>query len=414
MDESSFKEPSNFFTDEKPIKSTGTTCDAFSARYESRHVFVKRLKPEHASNSRYRLASQKEYELGVSLRHPSIPQYIKFTGDTLITEFVDGKTLHQIIQDDDPRLHSDRNIEKWVSQLLDVMDYLHARNVIHCDIKTDNIMITNDTRNLMLIDFDKAFTASQDLTPGTPLNYGKEDENITKRQMDIRGVRDIIEKLRKYVGSDSLRGKMEKVVLVACSPDVTMPELLEDWKTTASPHDKRLNKNVKNISLSLGAVILIALLVIVWSYLPKESPEVIQPEALREIENHEITIPKEKEVPNIEDKKEKIKPESPDWESLLASDVEPMNRLFDKISFEIQTQNISRDNVPDIVLQISDEWNTFNKEVVDKYSSQFQAFGRDKILLEIYDTDIVNSLVTKRDKILERLIEIQETSYKPE
>lgn len=225
-----FNEPARYLTDEKPIKTTGTTCDAFSARYESRHVFVKRLKPRHASNSRYRWAFQKEYELGISLRHPSILQYIKFTGDTLITEFVDGKTLHKMIQDSDPRLHSNRNIEKWVGHLLDVMDYLHARNVIHCDIKTDNIMITNETRNLMLIDFDKAFSASQDLTPGTPLNYGTEEENLTKRQMDIRGIRNIIEKLSKYVDSGSLKESLGKVISAAGSPEMTMPELLEIWK----------------------------------------------------------------------------------------------------------------------------------------------------------------------------------------
>ena len=415
---------SDYLTHEKPIKTTGTTCDAISARYESRHVFVKRLKPQYASNSRYRWAFQKEYELGVSLRHPSIPQYIKFTGETLITEFVDGKTLHQMIQENDPRLHSDNNIEKWVGQLLDVMDYLHARNVIHCDIKTDNIMITNDTRNLMLIDFDKAFTSSQDLTPGTPLNFGSEEENLTKRQMDIRGVRNILERLLRYVDSDSLKERMEKVVASAGSPEVTMPELLEIWKRPIQKQsDEKTNSKRSNAGWWIGGIIIIALLVIVWSYLPKESPEVIEPEDIPKVENPEIIIPEEvmpeekknptteeinKEEINKEYVKEEKKVASPDWNSLLATDVVEMNKLLDQVSSEIKSGKIQKNNIPLIVLDISDAMNAFNTEVVNKYSSKFPELGHDKIMLAIYDSEPVKSLVKRRDEILQRIIEIQQ------
>ena len=413
-DEGRVNSGSEIFADKKPIETTGTTCNAFSARYESRHVFVKQLKPELSSNPVYRSAFLKEYELGVSLRHQSIPQYIKFSGDTLITEFVDGKTLHQMIQENDPRLHNDKNVEKWVGQLLDVMDYLHVRNVIHCDIKTDNIMITNDTRNLMLIDFDKAFTASQDLTPGTRLNYGNEDENLTKRQMDIRGVRNILIKLLKYVDSESLKERSEKVVEVAGSPEVTITELWQIWKQ----HDAKPSVKRMHFGWWIGGVIIVALFVIVWSYIPKESPEVMQPDDRNEVENLETTIPEEvkteeKKNPSIdeiskEDVKEEKKVASPDWNLLLTSDVVEMNKLLDQVSSEIKTGKIQKNKIPLIVLDISDAMNAFNTEVVAKYSSKFPGLGRDKIMLAIYDSEPVKSLVKRRDAILQRLVEIQQ------
>lgn len=309
-----------------------------------------------------------------------------------------------------------------VGQLLNVMDYLHRKNILHCDIKTDNIMITNETRNMMLIDFDKAFTASQDLTPGTPLNFGSEDENLTKRQMDIRGVRNIIEKLLQYVDSDILKEKMERVIAKAGSQDVTIPELFEIWKQPILKQNEE-KENLKRNSFGrwIGGLILIAMFVIIWLYLPKKGPEVNQPENSIDTEINVITVPgEEKEIYNIEDRKnkedrkEEKKPATPDWESLLANDVGPMNRLLDTISAEVEAKNINPDSVFYIVLKISDEMNTFNKEVVDKYSSQFPSMSRDKILFAIYDTDIVKSMSLKRDKILECLIEIQETSYKPD
>ncbi|MCH5228445.1 MAG: protein kinase [Muribaculaceae bacterium] len=410
-DERNINSNSEVFVDKKPIKTTGTTCDAFSARFESRRVFVKQLKPEYAFNSRYRQAFQKEYELGVSIRHPSIPQYIKFTDDTLITEFVDGKTLHQMIQDSDPRLHSNRNIEKWVRQLLDVMDYLHARNVIHCDIKTDNIMITNDTRNLMLIDFDKAFTASQDLTSGTPLNFGSEEENLTKRQMDIRCVRNIIEKLLQYVDTESLKERMVKVVAMAGSPEVTIPELLEVWKQS----EEKVNSKRINAGWWIGGIIFIALFVIIWSYLPKESSEVIQPQDIPNVENPEMNISDETKeetkistIEKIFKEEEKEIPEYPDWNSLLITDVVSMNKLLDKISNEIQTGRIRPDSVANIVLLINDETNSLHEKVMNKYSSKFPELSQLKLIEGIYESDPVKLLVKRRDEILQRLIEVQQ------
>lgn len=44
------------------------------------------------------------------------------------------------------------HIRCFMFQLLTALDYLHGRNIVHCDLKPDNIMI-NDTCDLKLIDF---------------------------------------------------------------------------------------------------------------------------------------------------------------------------------------------------------------------------------------------------------------------
>lgn len=413
-DEGPVSSVSELFADKKPIETTGTTCDAFSARFENLRVFVKQLKPEFLSNPKFREAFRKEYEIGFSLSHSSLPRYIRFlNGDTIVSEFVDGITLHDLILTNDTWIHQNANIKKAVGQLLDVVDYLHRKNVIHCDIKTDNLMITNETRNLMLIDFDKAFSASQDLTPGTPLNYGTEDENLTKRQMDIRGVRNIIEKLSKYVDSWSLKERMEKLVSATGAPEVTMPELLEIWKQPLnSPTDEKSKSKRHYFGWGIGGIVIVALFVVVWSYFPKESREVMQPDDRNEVENPVIPLPDEKKeetrIQNMEERQEIRLPVSPDWNSLLETDIAPMNKFLDGISSEIATDKISPDSVAEIVIGISDEMNTFNSEVVEKYASRYPELSQDKILTGIYDSSPVKTMVKRRDEILQRLLEIQQ------
>ncbi|MCH5225716.1 MAG: hypothetical protein J1D77_06925, partial [Muribaculaceae bacterium] len=288
-----------------------------------------------------------------------------------------------------------------------------------------NIMITNDTRNLMLIDFDKAFTASQDLTSGTPLNFGSEEENLTKRQMDVRGVRNILEKLLQYVELDSLKERMEKVVASAGSPEVTIPELLKIWEQPIQQQsEEKTNSKRSNAGWWIGGIIVIALLVIVWSYLPKESPEVIEPENIPKVENPEMTIieevkTEEKKNPTMdviskEEVREEKKVASPDWNLLLTSDVVEMNKLLDQVSSEIKTGKIQKNTIPIFVLDINDAMNAFNREVIDKYSSKFPGLGRDKIMMAIYDSEPVKLMVKRRDEILQRLIEVQEKETEEE
>ena len=446
---------SDYLMEEKPIKTTGTTCDTFSARFESRRVFVKQLKPEYSSNPVYRSAFQKEYELGVTLGHPSIPQYIKFTGDSLIINFVDGKTLHQMIQSLDPRLHSDSNIEKWVGQLLNVIDYLHARNVIHCDIKTDNIMITNDTRNLMLIDFDKAFTTSQDLTPGTPLNFGSEDENLTKRQMDVRGVRNIIEKLLQYIDSHTLKERMGKLVAMAGSPEVTIPELLEIWD---QPVPKQSVKR-KYFGWLIEWIIIVALFVIVWSYIPKESPEVIRTEDIPEVDNSEKIIPNDEKIadrleksinnelsndtlpapvsqnsqdkgrddswnvnvnelqpinansfPTQEQYWEEIRQRTLDrgyekWLAAITDDVVIIDNLMDSIENEINKGDLTSETSFDLIIKLAEGVESFNSKINKKYYNLYPNTNKDERYFAVVNSEVLREH-RKRESDLNGKLEI--------
>lgn len=93
-------------------------------------------------------------ELGA---HPQIPALITHCEQDnyqyLVQEFIDGQTLAQTLRDRGPFAVTD--IERILHSLLPVLEFIHSREVIHRDIKPDNIIRRPDGQ-LALVDFGAA------------------------------------------------------------------------------------------------------------------------------------------------------------------------------------------------------------------------------------------------------------------
>lgn len=189
----------------KPLDRSGSTCDAYECVVQRRRVFVKRLKAEYRDNPLYRAAFDKEYDLGVSLSHPSLPRYFGFGGDYIIMDFIEGDTLADLIKRDDPRLKNRKFVRRLLLELVDVVDYLHHRNIVHCDIKADNVIISPyGDRPATLIDLDKAYTSWLDSTHGNTQKYGC--DGCADGAIDFRG----IGKIASQLGQDKVARLCEK------------------------------------------------------------------------------------------------------------------------------------------------------------------------------------------------------------
>lgn len=176
------------FDDAIRLPEGGTTCDIYRTRWQRRDVFVKRLKEKFRNNPLYLDAFDKEYEIGIRLKHPSLPDYRAFHRDYLVLDYIDGETLAGMIKHNDPWLKNEKNILRMLRELVNVVDYLHRHNVTHCDIKPDNIMITANNHNVVLIDFDKCYTDSLNDTSGDPSKYGLTSEEQGRIAMDFHGI----------------------------------------------------------------------------------------------------------------------------------------------------------------------------------------------------------------------------------
>ena len=110
-----------------------------------------------------------------SFSNPGIPELIDsnygFFKDLnillyMVTEFIEGNTLDKFIKEKDAIDVFDA--VKFTVKLLDIVEYCHQRDVVHRDIKPDNIIVINDSLTTpVLIDFGLSFNKEDDtnLTP---------------------------------------------------------------------------------------------------------------------------------------------------------------------------------------------------------------------------------------------------------
>lgn len=211
----------------KRLHTTGSTCDAYETRYQGRHVFVKKLKEEHRYNDLYLQAFKKEYEIGVTLDHPSLPRYTDFFNYTIVMNYVDGETLKNLIERKDSWLTHEKSITKVLTQLLEAVQYLHRKNIIHSDLKPDNVILTNATNNVVVLDFDKCYTDHRDTSTGSSGFFDLPEGTENSPLKDFRGIGNIAKRLAILVNSDSFKKKLEEFSKLCYQEDADVETLLQ-------------------------------------------------------------------------------------------------------------------------------------------------------------------------------------------
>lgn len=72
----------------------------------------------------------------------------------IISDFLPNSNLWDYLQNDD-NLNDEATCRLYFKQLIEAVEYCHARPLYHRDIKLDNIMLDED-RSVILIDFGLA------------------------------------------------------------------------------------------------------------------------------------------------------------------------------------------------------------------------------------------------------------------
>lgn len=154
----------------------GATCLCYKIRLYGKLHFVKKIKPEFENDSRMRAAFRKENEIGFSLSHPNIPRYVYMEGifspeEYVVTEWIDGTSLDKFIENHPKYFCSRKNIERFINQLTDALDYLHQNGIIHRDLKPSNIMLSRDGERTVLLDLGYSITDAHTLTGGYTYDF---------------------------------------------------------------------------------------------------------------------------------------------------------------------------------------------------------------------------------------------------
>ena len=158
MDSSQFSDNQPRFDAIEQMESQGATCDTFRVKVYGKLHFLKRLKAEYAGDIRYQEALRKEFETGYRLEHPNLVRYLSLDKDSILMEYVEGETLSQRLTKNPDYFKQPRHTDKLVRQLLDVLVYLHSHQVLHLDLKPDNILLTRINDDVKLIDLGFCYT----------------------------------------------------------------------------------------------------------------------------------------------------------------------------------------------------------------------------------------------------------------
>ncbi|WP_245788836.1 protein kinase domain-containing protein [Spirulina major] len=109
------------------------------------------------------LFAQEAEQLEQLGHHPQIPELLAYFTDNgqqyLVQEFVDGATLAQELAENG--VFSEQQIRELLIDLLGILDFVHSKNVIHRDVKPDNIIRRSSNQKLVLVDFGAAKVLQQ-------------------------------------------------------------------------------------------------------------------------------------------------------------------------------------------------------------------------------------------------------------
>jgi len=103
-------------------------------------------------------AFQREARLLATLDHPNLPKVVdtfeEHGKQYMVMEYVDGRTLAQILESTTDFLPVDRVLD-WADQLCDVLSYLHSQDppIIYRDLKPQNAMEVEGTTTIKVVDF---------------------------------------------------------------------------------------------------------------------------------------------------------------------------------------------------------------------------------------------------------------------
>ena len=138
---------------------------------DGKQYVLKEIKPKAIKKSGNKIRC--EQEILSSIDHPSIPKIVDtIKNDNIyayILEYKSGKTIEDMLFGDN-HIFTATEIYKVGIKIIDIIKYLHERNIVHRDIRVPNVII--DEEDIYLIDFGLARLVNKErYTPSVDFAY---------------------------------------------------------------------------------------------------------------------------------------------------------------------------------------------------------------------------------------------------
>jgi serine/threonine protein kinase len=121
-----------------------------------RKAAIKALHKKYLSNTNIKERFKNEAATLSQIEHPNIVKLYDYIendkGLFLIMEYVDGVLLDEYIKKESGPIN-EQNAIKIMKGLLAGFAYAHSKNIVHRDVKPNNVIISRDFRTIKILDF---------------------------------------------------------------------------------------------------------------------------------------------------------------------------------------------------------------------------------------------------------------------
>lgn len=140
-------------TDYELLSDSGHNL-VYRAQMGGRWVVLKAAKPTEGELTRNQLLLEREFEIMYRLDSIYVVQTIAMVDDpqlgrAILMEYVNGRSLDRFIAENP----SSSELRRVADELMEALEFLHERQVVHGDLKPSNILITDSGNHVRLIDF---------------------------------------------------------------------------------------------------------------------------------------------------------------------------------------------------------------------------------------------------------------------
>ena len=162
----------NFFIEYDEIKKErpigkGGMGELYLGEWQGKQVAIKKIKLNYIKNNILSNKFINEINIIASMRHPNILLFMGVTIDNntyyMITEYLPSGSLHEYLhlsKKNRKNPLTDKQKIKIALQIAIAVKYIHSRQILHCDLKSANVLIDKNF-NIKLIDFGLSYFMSE-------------------------------------------------------------------------------------------------------------------------------------------------------------------------------------------------------------------------------------------------------------
>ena len=159
--QSGYKLKDGKYTIEKELGKGGFGVTYLASDREGKQVVIKMLKNELHDRKDFKQLEEDFVNEAVKLsqfKHPNIVPIIEVINDggwCIVMEYIRGQTLDNLVKERNSYLTSKEALH-YIKQIAEALKVVHEKGLLHRDIKPQNILIREDTKEAVLIDFGLA------------------------------------------------------------------------------------------------------------------------------------------------------------------------------------------------------------------------------------------------------------------